>query len=122
MNSLRLSIVIVFIVTVLGEEKLYKFDDYYETVVQGKAKLDAQIKFEETFDRKKPWGYFKKGLDLIRSQIDKMLQNKKTSTTLSAVNQLNLIDLETAFQKWMNKYLNSTQKQEVQHLKNLKNK
>lgn len=111
MFLLKLSILIIFsladILNIQGDdEKLYKFPEYYEAVLQGKAKLDSKTEVGGKFDRKDPWGYFSNGLKALNESIINRLKNGTNANFifLSAKNQENLKKLEDAYKKWQDKY------------------
>lgn len=106
MTLLRSSIVILFFATELNiiRGKVYKFDEYYETILQGKAKLDALTNSSDNFARKDPWGYYENGFEQLGNKIDSMLNKSRTFTFLSAKNKLKFLKLGETYKKWLKKY------------------
>lgn len=109
MTLFRSSIVILFFAIELviirrQDAKVYTFDDYYEAIVKGKAKLDGEHPSNETFNRTDPWEYYVHGFEKMGREIDDRLNKSRTLTFLSAKDQSKLSELEEAYNKWLKKY------------------
>lgn len=82
---------------------LYKFDDFYEAVLQGQAKLESKVKFtfDNKVDRKIPWKNFENGFQELASKIKMMQDEQNSKAFLSDKDKTNLQELERTFKAWM---------------------